>query len=131
MLRVVTDRTSQDALPTLVHAGRGGWNRAQQRHVSTISHPPVHRVREIEARAAKAYIGKFSERGDLFVAAYQDRRLRVFDTTGCCRCAHAMHVLLSTCMRTLLSAGAAVYCTVPHPRDHLPVWLSTMHGTHA
>ena len=50
--------------------------------MASVTHPPVHKVREIEARQAKAYIGQFSQRGDLFVAAYQDRRLRVFDTTG-------------------------------------------------
>ena len=66
-----------------MHAGRGGWSGSQRRHVATVTHPPVQRVREIEARPAKAYIGKFSQRGDLFVAAYQDRRLRVFGTEGC------------------------------------------------
>lgn len=103
--RTAQVRTSEAVL--YVGAGRGGWNRAQQRHLAAIAHPPVERVREIEARAAKAYIGQFSQRGDLFVAAYQDRRLRVFDTTGCAPVATPRRVL----REQQDPAGTAVWCT--------------------
>jgi hypothetical protein len=53
------------------------------RHVSSMLYPPVHKVRQVEARPAKAYIGQYSQRGDLFVAAYQDSHVRVFDTSEC------------------------------------------------
>jgi hypothetical protein len=36
----------------------------------------------VERRPAKCYIGQFSREGDLFIAAYQDSHVRVFDTSS-------------------------------------------------
>lgn len=63
-------------------AGAGPWRGSHTRHVCSMMYPPVHKVRQVEARPAKAYIGQYSHRGDLFVAAYQDSHVRVFDTSG-------------------------------------------------
>lgn len=99
-------------------AGAGGWSASHTRHVCSMLYPPVHKVRQVEARPSKAYIGQYSTRGDLFVAAYQDSHVRVFDSTGCAPCylpfwiqMHDVYMLRSIA-GSVVDIGTRVCCAV-------------------
>ncbi|CAD7702144.1 unnamed protein product [Ostreobium quekettii] len=57
----------------------GGFSRSQQCHVLCGRRIPAHPTRVVEELPSRGYIGQFSEEGDLFVAAFQDKCIRIYD----------------------------------------------------
>lgn len=57
----------------------GGFCRNQQRHVLCNRRIPAHASNVIDEVDSRAYIGQFSKDGTLFVAAFQDRRIHLYD----------------------------------------------------
>ncbi|GBF87871.1 hypothetical protein Rsub_00583 [Raphidocelis subcapitata] len=61
--------------------GAPGFARSQQRHILCERHLPVHPCKVRDKMDSRAYIGQYSGDGRFFVAAYQDKRVRLYDVT--------------------------------------------------
>jgi WD repeat-containing protein 23 len=58
----------------------GGSNSAAHRHFSTFHRVPNRPTRIVDRRQSRAYIGRFTPSGDIYIAAYQnERRIRLYD----------------------------------------------------
>ncbi|KAG2423726.1 hypothetical protein HXX76_015115 [Chlamydomonas incerta] len=58
----------------------GGWGAAQRRHLGCSGMAlPRHPAAVVDSLDSRAYIGQFSDNGQFFVAAFQDRRVRLYD----------------------------------------------------
>ncbi|KAG2491232.1 hypothetical protein HYH03_010440 [Edaphochlamys debaryana] len=56
-----------------------GWGRGQMRHMACHRALPRYPRAVVDAMDSRAYIGQFSDNGQFFVAAFQDRRVRLYD----------------------------------------------------
>jgi DDB1- and CUL4-associated factor 11 len=58
----------------------GGANTAAHRHFSTFHRLPSRPIKIVDRMQSRAYIGRFTPSGDIFIAAYQnERRIRLYD----------------------------------------------------
>eukprot|EP00879_Flechtneria_rotunda_P005839 GHRR01006144.1.p1 GENE.GHRR01006144.1~~GHRR01006144.1.p1 ORF type:complete len:357 (+),score=130.44 GHRR01006144.1:1113-2183(+) len=57
-----------------------GFSRNQQRHLCCHRSFPLHPQQVKDSMCSRAYIGQYSASGDFYIAAYQDRRVRLYDT---------------------------------------------------
>ncbi|KAH7619642.1 hypothetical protein Ndes2526B_g06624 [Nannochloris sp. 'desiccata'] len=58
----------------------GGSNSAAHRHFSTFHRLPSRPTKIVDRMQSRAYIGRFTPSGDIFIAAYQnERRIRLYD----------------------------------------------------
>eukprot|EP00803_Ostreobium_quekettii_P011162 evm.model.scf_1154EXC.2 EVM.evm.TU.scf_1154EXC.2 scf_1154EXC:21146-23272(+) len=57
----------------------GGFSRSQQCHILCGRRIPAFPTRVIQELPSRGYIGQFSKDGNLFVAAFQDKRIHVYD----------------------------------------------------
>jgi hypothetical protein len=79
----------------IARAALGGFRGSQKAHVRTTAAAPLRPAGVVEDRGARCYIGQFSHQGDLFVAAYQDAHIRIFDVEPCAtllRCRVPVHL---------------------------------------
>ncbi|KAF8062665.1 LEC14B protein [Scenedesmus sp. PABB004] len=75
--------TAQMLIKREVSLGRNvGFSRAQQRHLACHRAFPLHPHKVRDSMPSRAYLGQYSDGGDFFVAAFQDRRVRLYDTAA-------------------------------------------------
>ncbi|KAF6262050.1 WD40-repeat-containing domain protein [Scenedesmus sp. NREL 46B-D3] len=57
-----------------------GLSRRQQRHMCCHRALPLHPSKVRDSMQSRAYIGQYAASGDFYIAAFQDRRVRLYDT---------------------------------------------------
>ncbi|KAK9810228.1 hypothetical protein WJX72_007006 [[Myrmecia] bisecta] len=57
----------------------GHFSRAQQCHMAGLHYQPNRPVKRVDLMRSRAYIGQFSRQGDIFVAAFQQKKVKLYE----------------------------------------------------